>query len=346
MDRVITSDRSRSRRLRLTRPPSANRGVATRDKSYDLTVKKGISCVSLGIDWLTVTAGESAVRKLMADTSEHAPGGSRPGFKKSEERACWAGTCWRRWEPLQASSEYGMNYESWEWSSDVSSTPARDLRGFDVRPSRVDVAFDFKVPEKLLSDHIIRRCESWIEERGTDVGISGSKKGVNTRYVGSSKSDRRVRIYRRDLKGTALFDETPVLRVELILRGDRSLEWWKVWEVDDREGYRAAAAHVHEMMGLVVGEIGTIPERVPEPAIDHAQQVLEFFKQHGSTISTYQAAGFDVLDLAKQISDQSRRETKWRNARKLRAIRNVGVDCILHAMQTMLGRSQSPALTS
>ena len=203
-------------------PPSANRGVENEGKAFRFIGKKGVSVENRGIDYLTLTAGPRGASALMLQTKDDEPGIAVRGFKKTEQRLCLGGVCWRRWEPVTPSNAHGLNYESWEWSSTVAGVMARELIGVDeLRPTRVDIAFDFIVPESMKADYLIKRCKKWIEGRALTIGISGTD-GVNTRYVGSAKSSRRIRIYRWDLRHDDLFDDRAIMRVELVLREEHA----------------------------------------------------------------------------------------------------------------------------
>ena len=122
-----------------------------------------------------------------------------------------------------------------------------------MRPSRVDVAFDFccsseLVPE-LVADHAA--VQEHCEVRGIQAdGVSGAG-GVFTRYIGSRKSDAFVRIYRKDKQNEILGELLgPVLRVELVMRNDLARAWWRVWDESKERAYAAAAGHVERLSRL------------------------------------------------------------------------------------------------
>jgi hypothetical protein len=275
--------------------------------------------LGVGVDFLTVTVGTDGAAGLMAISEFHEQGKPQAGFGRSEERLSVGGKCWRRWEPHQESREWGKAYECWEWSSGDARWPSQQIRGIEgVRPSRVDVAFDFAVDESLMSDAIIERCRDVLVFKGISDGISGQA-GVNTRYVGSQRSERRIRIYRRDLKdGALLLDAGPIMRVELILRDDMARAWWQVWRADQARGFAAAAAHIVDMTGHRVMDAD---EPVPPPLVDAsaeaeaAQMLFEFVKQNASVLGVVERLGVDLFGLAARCRELWPRTT-WARHRE------------------------------
>lgn len=297
------------------------------------------------MDFLTVSMGEEDAAFMRSRSRLVEPGAGRPGFARSELRDVMGGQAWRRWEPRQPSKLWGLEYESWEASGSSAWGVAFDLRGRKVRPSRVDVAWDFEAFDDLTADQVAESIAAECERRGFGLGISGEN-GVNTRYIGSRKSERRIRIYRRDLKDPALaFAQGPILRVELVLRRDLAEAWWPVF-CDDLDGaWAAAAAHVYEMTGRAVQpEIGQIPElqRVDE-AVDAAQMVLQFVQQHASMIGAIQDAGVDLFTLAGEVRSGWDRAMRSKHKRRVSTLVSAGADRIERIVLAMLAGAREPA---
>lgn len=268
--------------------------------------------LSRSIDWLTVTVNAAVARDLLADTRLDEPGYARPGFKRSERRLTWGGLCWRKWEPLQPSNAFGLEYESWEWSGPAAACAAEFLAGkADCRPSRVDVAFDFECPESFMSDDLVPHYQPWAVSKGISLGIAGQG-GVNTHNVGSKQSDRWIRIYRKDLRDPVLMNLLgPVLRIEPVLKGDLAVAWWETWRVSYDTALAGAAWHVHEMMGLRVQDsMHEVPPLVMPESADEAEELWQFLRQHGDRLAAWNRAGVPVADLAEKYDQRPSSRTK------------------------------------
>jgi hypothetical protein len=233
--------------------------------------------------------------------------------------------CWRRWEPVTASKRYGKSYESWEWSGAAADHAAAFLVGKDAQPSRLDVAWDFAVAEGLMSGQVVKPLAAFARKRGIKPGSSGHG-GVYTRYLGSPSSDRRLRIYRKDLQDPAtLLDLGPVMRVELVVKGARARALWSV--VADREAfYAAAAGHVLQMTGRAVqGDVAPPPLVEVTADADLAQMVLAFVKQHGFTLKVMQMFGVNLDGLCRAYYGKASRMTWHRHHEKMRRLGGVDV---------------------
>ena len=319
-------------------PPFANRGVETNvNRTYEVF---GGEPFGVGLDWLTVTMSGQVARELVAESEVVYAGTGRKGFAKSERRGMMGGECWRRWEPVVPSSRWGLEYESWEWESGASAWPARYLAGRDCRPTRVDVAFDFIVPDDVLSDHVIEASRSFIEGKGLQIGISGAG-GINTRYVGSVHSARRVRIYRKDLQDVAFaLQFGPLLRVELTLRGDYVEDFWCVLCSSTDAALRRAAWHVREMMGLVVLPEAESPEPLAcvSPGFDAAAKLSWVFRHSSAVLDAAFRSGVDVPGLvAAYMAQRASRTCQWRQSQLVKAIQAAGVEEVDGALRLLLG---------
>jgi hypothetical protein len=238
---------------------------------------------------------------LIGETELSEVGTARPGFAKSERRTCFGGSCWRRYEPHQASRRFGTFYESWEWDGVAADWAGRRLRGCEGYPSRVDVAWDFVVPEELRAGEVAESMRGHAEAVGISLGSTGQGE-VFTHYVGAVESPRRIRIYRKDLQSAAwLFQFGATMRVELILRDVVARSWWEVFRADDVRGIRVAAGHVREMTGRELqADWSDVPAPCVTPEADAAQLLLQFVNQHGVTLAACADAGIDLAALVRE----------------------------------------------
>ena len=156
-----------------------------------------------GLDFLTVSLPDATAGLLLAESEHSENGHGFHSFRRSEERLIMGGRAWRRWEPGQPCKLWGTGYESWETSGAASDSFGMSLRGRPCKPTRVDAAWDFSVPETFTSDDFLAAIAAHVEGQILTTGISGQA-GVNTRYVGSPQSEKRLRIYRKDLQDPCL----------------------------------------------------------------------------------------------------------------------------------------------
>lgn len=305
-------------------PPLANRGVATKDK----TVIIG-NCRGGSFDFLTVSVDLNVAEHLINNTKLDETGYPQLGFARSEHRWCWGGDCWRKFEPRQEMKNLGLEYESWEWSGESSSCAADLLKGHPCRASHVDIAFDFwNCPPDLMSDDVMEMVASHVKERRLKTGISGED-DVNTRYVGSIHSERRIRIYRKDLQNPIDFP-CPVMRLELILKSARADEFLQLFFADEPEGMSLAAAHVLEMTGLVVpSERVVVVQSIPADVRLEAEKVASFLAQYSATIDCWRQMGIPITDLAHERALKSSRFSQCRNRKRVERINAEGVQQII-----------------
>lgn len=300
-------------------PPVADRGGGTRGELVSGELVGG------SVDWLSATLCTRSAELLLAETEHAEEGQPGRGFKRSELRTCFGGQGWRRWEPVQSSPRWGAEYESWEWASSSAQWPASRLRGLeDVRPSRVDVAFDFAVDDDVRAERVIdRKLRRSIERRRhCSVGMFTKDHQDVTRYVGTRSSDRSLKVYRKDLKDAAwLIERGHVLRVELTLRDGRARAWWDVWKCCETRGIHAAAAHVQELTGRrVLATDEPVPPRLDEPGVEAeaAQMVLEFVTQNAATLRLAADLGVDVFGLADRVAESWSKATRSRDRERRR----------------------------
>ena len=295
--------------------------------------------LSEGVDFLTVTipAGSDLV-ELLAATVLDEPGRAVAGFGASEVRQCLGGTCWRRYKARQASVEWSTMYESWEWSGSAASWPSIWLRGRLVRPTRIDLCFDFKVDDCLTSDDLAAAIAGHVERRRLSPGVSGQG-GKNTRYVGSVQSEKRIRIYRKDWQDStwaALWG--PTLRVELILKRGQAEAFWAMWSRDTAAAMAAAAGIVADMIGYRVrDDVAAAPELVQPEASALAERVVMLLDQCGATMVSLVDSGLPLIDLARVRLAAASRATKWRSDKLAKSVQEIGVGELVALVRVLMG---------
>jgi hypothetical protein len=319
-------------------PPTGNTGVEIKDTEQTSWFEGNL--YGKGLDYLTLSMSAEVARDWMPLTGRVDAGRPRPGFRSSEKRAHVGGTGWRRWEPSVESKRWGLAYESWEWDGTDAVVPARWFRGRDVRPSRVDVAWDFSVPYELLADDVAERAGMWMRAKDIKGGVAGEG-NVNTRYIGAKGSDRRLRIYRKDLQLESwLMEFGPTLRVELTLKGDHAAAWWNVWASDELNAIDVAAGHVYDLVGFDVqpGRAAVPALSVLDEAVDPAQGVFSFIRQYSTIIDACSEAGIDVFGLVAEHQANRSVSSAWRRKQWLEKILSVGVDRVESAVRAIIAR--------
>lgn len=262
-----------------------------------------ISLSGVGFDYLSVTVPSDNSAEILTHHSElEETGYPNQGFRQTERRVCMAGHCWRKFEPHQPSKQWGLSYESWEYSGQTCVTPIQLLKGHPARPSRIDVAFDFNVQPDLYPMALEPLFLDHCAEKGIDIEWKG-KRLKQTVYVGSQKSERRIRIYRRDLKNPLLAEEgVHILRVELELKKDYAQALWHhIYRYGDQTAYEAAASHIAHMIGYAPIATGwDLPElhRTDEDA-EAAQMILQFVHCNYGSLEAMRRCGLDILELAR-----------------------------------------------
>lgn len=318
------------------RPPFANRGVET----VETRTNRGFvgRPSGVGVDWLSMTLAAEVAAELVIQTELVEVGKGKEGFRQAERRAMMGGEAWRRFEPVTASRRWGLAYESWEWDGPSAGWPAEWCRGRDCRPSRVDVAFDFSVPDGVSADDVFESMREEVQRRELLVGISGQG-GVNTRYIGGKESERRIRIYRKDLEDEAwALQFGPTVRIELILRGDVAEDWWDGWSISREGALREAAGHVFEMTGCEVladWEVPTGLQRVRE-SFEVAAAFKWVIRQYGAVLDVAFECGVDLVSLVAERAAKSGRAGRWRRDRLRRAVEAVGVEQLEQAIRSLL----------
>ena len=298
---------------------------------------------SVSLDWLTVTMPALTAELLVESSDLEEVGGARPGFASSEKRRLLNFECWRRFDPWREHAKWGTDYESWEWSGEKASNTERWLRGKEMKATRVDIAFDFDVPERVTPENFMEGCERACKSRGLVLGVAGAD-GVNTRYIGSSRSDRRIRIYRKDLQQLVWKTVTgPTLRVELILKGDPAARFWEVWDEDRDLAKRLASRHVRDMCGeqLLDDDLVEIPQRERVAGMDEAEGLFTFVRQMGPKIAGYTKAGIDLVGLCEMRLLDLNRRSRSRHAKQVEGMKREGGPAIEKLVRRVLSGRRS-----
>jgi len=256
--------------------------------------------------------------------------------------------------PWRESKAYGSEYECWEWASAVADDALQWLpASLEASCSRLDVAFDFVVPDGFMSDDLAAWIKPWCESHQLSMGIAGQG-SVNTHYVGSSRSDRRIRIYRRDLREVSEWiDRHPyrwamgegpqiwlrTLRVEVMLRREAADAVWQILQRDREAALAAARGHVREMTGLPLAECADVPQIKPERPTEGEQLVLAFLDQHGDVLEAMTRAGIDIQALARDRWSMSHpsRLRRSRLARRVKAFMAVSHDRVRRVLAQRFG---------
>lgn len=302
---------------------------------------------SRGIDFLTFTAPEVTGRELEGWTEFEEEGtGRADGFRRSERRLTYGGRCWRRLEPVTASRAYGLAYESWEWDGAPADLAAKFLRGREGKPSHLDVAFDFEVPDELTADVVAASIAEHVKRQGLKPGINGEGED-RTHYVGARTSERRLRIYRKDLQKGDLWramNLPPVLRVELIAKKRVSHALWQKWCDCDEAFYVACAGEVERLSGLLVqAEFEHLPVLSMPDELEPAAQFAQFIEQYAGQLTLWDEAGIDVMAFAREHASwrhDASRLVRSRQRRRASSFRSFDLAYFAELVRSLL-RPQS-----
>jgi Replication initiation factor. len=303
----------------------------------------------MGVDFLTLTAGEEAAQTLLTVTEHREPGNPGRGFGASESRDCLGGWCWRRWSPSQPSRDFGTVYESWEWASAVAGSMLAHggvpLSGW--RATRLDIAFDFSVPAEFMPEDFLARVEALGTLPDLKPGVSGQG-AVNTRYLGSKDSPRRARIYRRDLRedgGMLIADAFgPTLRLECVLRDEHADALCALWRgggggpAERSQAFAAAArTHLADLTGMNLGDLAELPSIRVLPDLDATQQLLAFVEQHASMLDICARMGVPLAELAADRVEVASKQGRSTHRRRLAEWASVDVASVVERVRWALG---------
>jgi hypothetical protein len=229
------------------------------------------------------------------------------GFRCTELYEVEGGRAWRRYQPRQEMKLHGHEYESWVYNGPHATPAARKLRGVEgSRPSRIDIAHDFACSPDDRPEDIIEETRRHFTKKGMKDGISGHG-GVNTCYIGSTSSLRRIRIYRKDLQDEAYAKmHGPTLRIELELKAEHAHAAWAACQHQPLDKlYEIAAAHLEQITGIqAFPNTDGVPEIVPVMAAKPGQQVATFLKQHAGMLKALREVGICLDRLVDVQVDQ------------------------------------------
>lgn len=274
------------------------------------------------VDFLSITLPSSDVLRLLVHVRSERPLSAGRGFARRSRYDLhfseyhYSGECSRSWEPVYPSSDYGMDYESWEFPGRIAvmALALVDSRG---RPSRVDVCWDY--PCRADTDPV-DVLDYWsVPSRLRGVASQG---GIATGYVGSPASDRRIRVYRVDRSPNHPDVRSPTLRVELVLRHDYARDWWS--QPDWLRRHAMAAGHLRHMVGWSPVGVCVDPppiDRVLSPAV---LRVARMMRQYAGMLSALACAGVDLAELAALCHDSATRWSTARSKQIAQAVHDVG----------------------
>lgn len=288
-------------------PPLSNRGVdgngyQTEDELHPDKVFRS------RFDFLTVSMSSATAESILDQTEHLRPGGRVQGFAQSEERMCFGGTLWVRSEPVTASRQWGTDYVSIELPGSQADAMLDRIPMDGTRATRIDLAHDWECSEDLKPEHVRDAWRPHWEPKGIKSGISGEDE-INTVYLGSRSSDKRVRIYRKDLQDS-MWRDYPLIRVETVVRRDVAAA---VWKLSTRPAM--AAAMNHALQTLTGHDMGDCAPPPPVPTLadtDLGQRVFEFVKQNGRLLVTLDRLGVDLRRLASLTEGQFSLRTEER----------------------------------
>lgn len=304
--------------------------------------------IASGTDYITVTVSKAAGTALTLSTHPFEPGTPQRGFKSSERRLCPGGAVWRRWSPGQPSNHFGDDYESWETEAEASRWLDLASLPLDSRPSRQDYAFDFAVLPDLMPRDLLPLFRDHLAGTRIEPHFAGPESSC-TVYIGSRQSDRRVKIYRRDLKDPALLADgfPPMIRIELELRGDYGHALWQHRQATGADGLAVACTHIAAMIGYRVAEESQqLPSLIEaSDEADASQMLFQFIHQNAGMLDAADRAGIDLAKLARARVHLFSRATEYRHAQRVGQLLAVDPRSLERSILAMIrGGSRSSGL--
>lgn len=282
---------------------------------------------SKAIDWATLTVPESTAGHLRLATRFVEAATAQPGFGRSELREHMGGQVYRRWEPHQSSRAFGKGYESWLCSG--RNKPGQFMRavaGHKFQASRLDPAFDFECDEDAKPEDLRDAFRQHCDDRGITLGITGQA-DVNTIYVGAMSSERRLRIYRKDLQDSAIREFCgPTMRIEVQARKRAARILGESYNRSEDEFFAVATGMVFQLTGMQLGPMADVPEFVKPDGSDEAQAVFAFIQQHGDRVAALCESGVPLVELCQEHAARPNRSrmSKSRDVKLRRVLRSVG----------------------
>lgn len=335
-------------------PPLTNRGGETSKDGQYRGVVRDVSNripniltadeVTVGVDYLCLSAPVPAWGALVAWCPLEGPAYQR-GFRQAEYRWTFGGHCKRCYDPHQAASGWGTNYEHWQWGGQVLNTESLErLAAIEGgRASRVDVRFDHQ--GRTID---VEALEAWAyaQKGGPDAMLQRSRTGA-TLYLGSPDNDVRIRIYNKAsqlraqwLKEGTLGEEEGedfvLWRVEVQFRGAEAARWWSWYREDRGEAFERAAGRVRSFSGIEVQHNWRECQAVEEDRPEVLETLWALIDQHGGTIAAANAAGVDLASLARERLRAAGRTTKWRAEKRTADLEAMGGGVVTRLLRQRL----------
>lgn len=314
------------------------------DKKPNKPDISSLELLSVTCDFLSVTVPPETSKYLLSETTLEKVGGGTLGFRQSQFRNCVAGSCLRKFEsvnkdcPLAAS--WG-SFESWEFGgkNSVAEIYYRLLSCQTLRPTRIDVAFDYVVPSWFMPQDFIDIHRMHIDSKGFKVGFFGDEL-VYTCYIGTRKSGLFLRIYRKDLKDISWKQYGCVLRVEIEVRHNFAVDLWDFYLANGKDAsFRFAAAYINRMCGF-----RAIPDDLPElPVIVNtrdssvALKTYHCINQWASLLHILFSHGVDLPSIVAEKAGKTSRMAKNNAIHLERALMSYGgVDSFVSEVKLLL----------
>jgi hypothetical protein len=163
--------------------------------------------------------------------------------------------------------------------------------------------------------------------------------GINTIYLGSRDSPRRIRIYRKDLQQVAqsrLCEEMPpTLRVEIELKKHHAASAFALYQTDEHACWSLAAGHLYAMTGVDLGDRAPVPAPPEAEDADAACTLFTLLDQYGAVMDALTEAGVDIQEgIAIHREHRSRHASK-RAADRVEAWGSVDPAKIYRQVRTM-----------
>lgn len=268
-------------------------------------------------DWATLTAGSASVSDLWAGDPEES-GKGRWGFRSSEKRGIMGGFVWRRWDPYQSSKAFGLEYESIESCEGFDAQwLVRVMRGRHAVPTRLDVAWDFRVAADAAPVQLAELVRPRLLQRGIGTRVAGSLDDhtAQTIYVGSRDSARMLRVYRKDVQSPLIAGAYgPIMRVEVELRDDLARAVWVAAERSNDDAFAAAAGIVEDFVGIRLQDrcAGVKRETLPDAGVIDAVGQMLF--QYGDLLDDLEER--HLLRLVRDVHRANRKPSRMADAKR------------------------------
>lgn len=298
-------------------------------------------------DYLTVSVPHET-DAILLDRSQHIEAGTPvKGFGRTDKYDVIGGEAWRRCQPTQPTQMWGIDYTNWEFKGPPAAPATQHLARLASRPSRIDLCFDFAVHRDYMPQHFIDALlalDNRLSEK--DIGIVGQG-GINTLYIGSPQSRRRLRVYRKDLQDTHWLTDTlkmpPMLRVELIAKEKEARRLWTLRHDSDAM-IAAAAMMIHQRTGWQPHDrLVEVPAGEPPQPLHIVQQLALPFRQFAPHLALLDELGVDIGALAQERTEVSSRMTHWRHDQRLQEAMTIDRDRLLDEIRQALGLTRSKA---